>query len=78
MLLAHKIELRPTTEQAEYLDKACGSRRHCFNQLLAHFKEDGVKWSKKAAYQFYMGTIRPEFDWYSGFVPTKVRNTTWC
>ncbi len=28
---ALKIELRPTTIQAEYLDKACGSRRHCYN-----------------------------------------------
>ncbi|WP_353573169.1 helix-turn-helix domain-containing protein, partial [Candidatus Albibeggiatoa sp. nov. BB20] len=35
MLLAHKVELRPTKEQAVYLDKACGSRRHCYNQLLA-------------------------------------------
>nr|WP_269724280.1 helix-turn-helix domain-containing protein [Nitrosococcus watsonii] len=25
------MELRPTTIQAEYLDKACGSRRHCYN-----------------------------------------------
>lgn len=24
MLLAHEIELRPTPEQREYLDKACG------------------------------------------------------
>ena len=36
MLLAHKVELRPTPEQARYLDRACGSRRHAFNQLLAH------------------------------------------
>ena len=46
-LLAHKIELRPTPEQAEYLAKACGSRRHCFNQLLAYFKQENIKWSKK-------------------------------
>ena len=30
MLLAHKIELRPTQQQADYLDRACGSRRHAF------------------------------------------------
>ncbi|PQJ96256.1 helix-turn-helix domain-containing protein [Chromatium okenii] len=36
MLLAHKIELRLTPAQTVYLDKACGSKRHCFNQLLAH------------------------------------------
>ncbi|WP_353571829.1 helix-turn-helix domain-containing protein [Candidatus Albibeggiatoa sp. nov. BB20] len=39
MLLAHKVELRLTQEQATYLDKACGSHRHCYNQLLAHFKD---------------------------------------
>ncbi|WP_304298923.1 hypothetical protein [Chromatium okenii] len=22
-----------------YLDKACGSKRHCYNQLLAHFSK---------------------------------------
>lgn len=42
MLLAQKVEVRATPEQAEYLNKACGARRHCYNQLLAHFKQDGV------------------------------------
>jgi len=74
MLLAHKIELRPTAEQATYLDKACGSRRHCFNQLLAHFKEEGVKWSKKEAYQYYIKVIRPEFDWYTEVSARVTRN----
>jgi len=37
MLLAHKIELRPTEEQKEYLNKVCGTARHCFNQLLEQF-----------------------------------------
>jgi transposase len=43
MLLAHKIELRPTPEQAIYLDKACGSRRHCYmikNHKLARSISD--------------------------------------
>ncbi len=26
MLLAHKVELRPTEEQKEYLNKACGMK----------------------------------------------------
>lgn len=34
MLLAHKIELRPTKQQADYLDRACGSRRHAFKLQL--------------------------------------------
>jgi len=74
MLLAHKIELRPTLEQAAYLNQACGSRRHCFNQLLAHFKQGGVKWSKKSAYQHYIQHIRPEFPWYHEVSSRVTRN----
>ena len=74
MLLAHKIELRPTPEQAEYLDRACGSHRHCYNHLLAHFKQDGVKWSRAAAYQHYIKVIRPEFDWYKDVSARVTRN----
>lgn len=74
MLLAHKIELYPTAGQAEYLDRACGSRRHCFNQLLAYFKQDGVKWSKKAAVEVYKA-LRAEFDWYSEVSQRVTRNT---
>ena len=63
MLLAHKIELRPTSDQAQFLDRACGSTRHLYNHLLAHFNQDGVKWSKKEAReQFY--ALRNEFEWY--------------
>ena len=72
ILLAHKIELRPTKEQATYLDKACGSRRHCYNQLLAHFKDN--KWSKSAAYQYYIKVIRKEFDWYTEVSSRVTRN----
>nr|WP_304300065.1 helix-turn-helix domain-containing protein [Chromatium okenii] len=36
MLRAHKIELRLTLAQAVCLDKACGLKRHCYNQLV-HF-----------------------------------------
>ncbi|NBY21391.1 MAG: transposase [Gammaproteobacteria bacterium] len=74
MLLAHKIELRPTPEQADYLNRACGARRHCFNQLLAHFKQDGVKWSKAEAFAFYMTEIRPQFPWYSEVSSRVTRN----
>lgn len=74
MLLAHKIELRPTPEQAIYLDKACGSRRHCYNQLLAHFSKPENKWSKTAAYQHYINNIRKEFVWYSEVSSRVTRN----
>ena len=73
MLLAHKIELRPTTEQAEYLDKACGSRRHAFNHLLAHFTQADMKWSKKAALAKY-NSLRQEFAWYSEVSQRITRN----
>ena len=49
MLLAHKIELRPTLEQASFLFQSVGIRRFTYNALLAHFKQAGVKWSKQAA-----------------------------
>lgn len=65
MLIANKIELRPTAEQADYLNRACGARRHCYNQLLAHFSKDGARWSKAAAYQYYMTVLRVQFPWYS-------------
>ncbi len=74
MLLAHKIELRPTQEQADYLSRACGSRRHCFNQLLAHFSQDDVKWSKAAAYQYYIKVVRPQFPWYNEVSARATRN----
>ncbi len=74
MLLAHKIELRPTAEQAEYFARACGSRRHCYNQLLAHFQQPGVKWSKSAAYQHFIAVIRPAFPWYNEVSSRVTRN----
>lgn len=74
MLSAHKILLYPTTEQADYLDRACGSRRHCFNQLLAYFKQDGVKWSKKSAAEVY-AKLRQQFEWYSEVSQRITRNT---
>ena len=74
MLLAHKIELRPTPEQATYLDKGCGSRRHCYNQLLAHFSSPDNKWSKTSAYQYYIKIIRPEFNWYTEVSSRVTRN----
>ena len=73
MLLAHKIELYPTAAQADYLDRACGSRRHCFNQLLAHFSQDGVKWSKKDAVEVYK-TLRRQFEWYAEVSQRVTRN----
>ena len=74
MLIAHKIEIRPTPDQADYLNRACGARRHCYNQLLAHFSQEGVKWSKKAAYQHYMTVLRVQFPWYNEVSSRVTRN----
>ncbi len=79
MLLAHKIELRPTLEQREYFDRARGHRRHCYNQLLEYFNqkdESGQwvnKWSK-AAYQYYIEVLRVEFLWYAEVSSRVTRN----
>lgn len=56
------------------MDKACGSKRHCFNQLLAHFSLPENKWSKAAAYQYYINVIRKEFDWYTEVSSRVTRN----
>lgn len=73
MLLAHKIELYPTVDQAIYLDKACGSRRHCYNQLLNYFSDKTIKWSKKLAVDVYK-SLRSDFEWYSEVSQRVTRN----
>jgi putative transposase len=73
MLVAHKIELRPTKKQAEYLYQACGSRRFAYNQLLAYFKQDGIKWDKKEA-QNKIRELRSSFDFLQSFSARVVRN----
>jgi putative transposase len=58
MLLAHKIQLYPTAEQAEYFRRCMGARRFAYNKLLEHFEKPGVKWSKKAAYTYFIKDVR--------------------
>jgi putative transposase len=62
MLLAHKIELQPN--EAQYLNKCCGTVRHFYNQLLERFSKKENPFSLKAAYDFYKNTIREQFEWY--------------
>ncbi len=63
-LLAHKVQLYPTDEPADYCNRAGGSCRQAYNHLLAHFTQDGVKGSKKVATQYYLEQLRPAFPWY--------------
>ena len=65
MLLAHKVELRPSKEQHEKLLQWVGTTRHCFNNLLGNFSKDGVKFSKKNAREYLYNTLRVENEWYS-------------
>lgn len=65
MLLAHKVELRPSKEQHDKLLQWVGTTRHCFNNLLGNFSEEGVKFSKKTARQYLYNTLRVENEWYS-------------
>lgn len=64
MLLAHKIEIRPTPEQEQFFEQACGSSRHLWNNMVAHFSDKQNKFSKKAAREFYYNS-RNEFTWYN-------------
>lgn len=66
MLLAHKVELRPSVEQEQYLLQLCGASRHLWNQLLNHFSGEGVKWSRKSARE-KMYALREEYLWYSEY-----------
>lgn len=65
MLLAHKVELRPSKEQHQKLLQWVGTTRHCFNNLLGNFSKEGVKFSKKTARQYLYNTLRVENGWYS-------------
>ena len=65
MLLAHKVELRPSKEQQEKLLQWIGTTRHCFNNLLGNFSKEGVKFSKKTAREFLYNTLRVDNTWYS-------------
>lgn len=72
MLLVHKVELRPSKEQEQYLLQLCGATRHLWNQLLHHFSGDGVKWNKQIARE-KMYSLREEFPWYNDYSANIIR-----
>jgi len=61
MLLAHKIELRTTATQGEYLRRCCGVSRFVFNQLVAKFKAEG-RYSRKE-FQRFCSAMRQATPW---------------
>jgi hypothetical protein len=72
MLLAHKVELRPTEEQKEYFNKCCGTVRHCYNQLLERFSQKENPFSLQAANAFYR-EIRATFEMLRHFIEYKAK-----
>ena len=38
MIVVHKIEMRPTKDQANFLKRCCGVRRFIYNACLAEWK----------------------------------------
>lgn len=59
MLLAHKIEIRPTQEQKQYLRKCCGISRLIYNECLAYSKD--LKWNKKEIMSYYQTKLRDRY-----------------
>ena len=51
MLFAHKIELRPTPEQEQFLLQSVGVRRFVYNYALDFFNQPENKYSKKTSLQ---------------------------
>lgn len=72
MLLAHKVELRPSEQQEQYLLQLCGASRHLWNQLLDYFSGEDVKWNKKVARE-KMYSLRGDFPWYTDYSANIVR-----
>lgn len=46
MILAHKIALDPTQEQAVYFAKACGTARFAWNWALARWRQEYALWKE--------------------------------
>lgn len=63
---AHKIRLNPTTEQAQWLLRACGVARFCYNWGLERWREQYEAGEKSSAYKLkkQLNVVkRQEFPW---------------
>lgn len=65
MLLAHKVELRPSKDQHNKLIQWVGIVRHCYNNMIEYFSKENVKFSKKSAREYLYNVLRKENEWYS-------------
>ena len=73
MLLAHHVQLRPTDEQVQFLFQSVGVRRFTYNALLAHFKQEGVKWSKQSAID-KLKELKLQYPWMADVSARTSRN----
>jgi putative transposase len=66
MILAHKIALHPTTEQAAYFARACGTARFAWNWALSEWQrqyKEGGKPSEAALRKQLNAAKREHFPW---------------
>jgi putative transposase len=66
MLRAHKIELKPTAEQADYFTRACGTARFAWNWALEEWERQyqaGGKPTEAALRKQLNARKRSEFPW---------------
>ena len=61
MFVTHKIELRTTATQGEYIRRCCGTGRFVYNQLVAKFKS-GEKYNRKS-FQKFCSQLRQSTQW---------------
>src|SRR3954465_13354434 len=66
MILAHKIALHPTAEQATYFARACGTARFAWNWALSEWQrqyKEGGKPSEAALRKQLNAAKREHFPW---------------
>ena len=73
MLLAHKLELYPTSKQSDYLFHCVANRRYMYNQLVAYYREHG-KLTKKESVEI-VKNYRAKFEWLQDVSTRVIRNT---
>ena len=59
MIKAHKIRLNPTSEQADYLRRAVGTRRFIYNWGLDHWQQDYAAYQEAQATDAHQQTVKP-------------------
>ncbi len=77
MLVVHKIEMRPTKDQENFLKRSCGVRRFIYNACLAEWKyaySHGLA-PNEDYMRFYLTLLQQRFPWIKE-VPSRVHYNT--